>query len=125
MIQLQLLKGIMYLYCRSTGANLEQSLSAESQRMKVDDSTAKNVTMIVLNGIVFGPTHCAYDDCTAELANARGGIFCALHEQEHGARCHVKGCENQKVNETNACQVHQEIWKRYLINHTCKQLSGF
>ena len=105
--------------------SLRQTSSDEAQRMEVDDSAAQDVTMVVLDGIVFGPTHCAYDNCTADLANARGGVFCALHEQEHGARCHVKGCENQKVQGTNACQVHQEIWKRYLSNHTRKQLSGF
>ena len=108
----------------STPQSLRQSSSDEAQRMEVDDSAAQDVTMVVLDGIVFGPTHGAYDNCTADLANARGGVFCALHEQEHEARCHVKGCENQKVQGTNACQVYQKIWKRYLSNHTCKQLSG-
>ena len=109
----------------SHSANLGQSSSAGLQRMEVDDSAAQDVTMIVVDGIVFGPSHCAYDDCTTELANARGGVFCALHEQEHGATCHVRGCENLKVHGTNACQAHQEIWKRYLSNHSRKQLSGF
>ena len=62
--------------------------------MEVDDSAAQDVTMVVLDGIVFGPTHCAYDNCTADLENVRGEVFCALHEQKHGARHHVKGCEN-------------------------------
>ena len=52
-------------------------------------------------------------------------MFCALHEQEHGARCNVRGCRNQKVVTTKACQEHQAIWKRYLANHNRKQLSGF
>ena len=38
------------------------------------------VTMVVLDGIVMGPSHCAYENCTSELANARGGSFCALYE---------------------------------------------
>jgi hypothetical protein len=31
------------------------------------------VTMHVVDGIVMGPTHCAYEDCENELLNARGG----------------------------------------------------
>jgi hypothetical protein len=99
--------------------------SAESERMDVDDSNAKDVTMVVIDGIVFDPPHCAYDNCTTELANVRGGVFCDLHEQQYGARCHVQGCMNQKLVKTKACQEHQAIWKRYLSNHTRKQLSGF
>ncbi|KDR65512.1 hypothetical protein GALMADRAFT_1364536, partial [Galerina marginata CBS 339.88] len=31
------------------------------------------VTMGMLDGVVMGPQHCAYDDCTNDLSNARGG----------------------------------------------------
>ena len=110
---------------QNTNTSVGQSSSIESERMDVDNLDAKDVTMRVLDGIVFGPSHCCYDNCTTELANARGEVFCALHEQKHGARCHVKGCMNQKVAKTKACQEHQSIWKRYLSNHGRKQLSGF
>jgi hypothetical protein len=110
---------------QNINTSLRQSSPAESERMDVDNPTPRDVTMCVIDGIVFGPPHCAYDNCTTELANARGGVFCALHEQEHGATCHVRGCVNQKVARTKACQEHQAIWKRYLSNHGRKQLSGF
>ncbi|KAF8232872.1 hypothetical protein L208DRAFT_1039100, partial [Tricholoma matsutake] len=56
--------------------------------------------------------HCAYGDCTDELVNARGGVFCALHEQEQGAKCHVGECSNSKVHGTQACVQHQADWTR-------------
>ena len=68
---------------------LRQSSSAESERMDVDIPDAKDVTMCVIDGIVFRSPHCTYDNCTTELANARGGVFCALHEQEHNMGPHV------------------------------------
>ena len=62
---------------QNTKPSVEQSSSVGSERMDVDDPVAKDVTMCVIDGIVFGPPHCAYDNCTTELANARGGVFCA------------------------------------------------
>ena len=40
--------------------------------------------MHIVDGIVMGPTHCAYQNCENELLNARGGASCAIHEQEYG-----------------------------------------
>ncbi|KAF8232279.1 hypothetical protein L208DRAFT_1072684, partial [Tricholoma matsutake] len=34
--------------------------------MDIDDASAN---MVVVDGIVMGTTHCAYDNCTSELAN--------------------------------------------------------
>lgn len=86
---------------QNTNTFAGQSSSVESERMEVDNPVAKDVTMCVIDGIIFDPSHCAYDNCTTELANARGGVFCALHEQEHGATCYVRGCcINQKVART-------------------------
>ncbi|TFK32970.1 hypothetical protein BDQ12DRAFT_572305, partial [Crucibulum laeve] len=34
-----------------------------------DDPAAVVVKLVVLDGIVTGPTHCAYDDCTQSIAN--------------------------------------------------------
>ncbi|PFH44692.1 hypothetical protein AMATHDRAFT_95132, partial [Amanita thiersii Skay4041] len=56
--------------------------------------------------------HCAYGDCTSDLENARGGVFCVTHEQEYGPRCHIVGCTRQKVARTQACERHQEQWNR-------------
>jgi hypothetical protein len=68
---------------------------------------------------------CAYKDCTAELANARGGVFCALHEVQHGAKCHVVDCTNQKMGETQACQEHQAEWKRFHSSSSHQKVPGF
>ncbi|KAF8799935.1 hypothetical protein BYT27DRAFT_7315101, partial [Phlegmacium glaucopus] len=46
--------------------------------------TNSPVKMIVIDGIVMGPTHCAADNCTADLLNARGEAFCATHVTEFG-----------------------------------------
>ena len=43
--------------------------------------------MVVVDGIVFGPQNCAYENCTSDLANYCGGSFCALHENQWGTRC--------------------------------------
>ena len=66
------------------------------------------VTMHAVDGIVMGPTHCAYQNCENELLNARGGVFCALHEQEYRNRCRIVGCNRDRVALTMACQQHQE-----------------
>jgi uncharacterized Zn finger protein (UPF0148 family) len=82
------------------------------------------VKMIVLDGIVMGPTHCAYDDCTSDLINARGGVFCPFHETQYGAQCRVHGCQNRKVNLTEACEQHQSEWRKYTQSHSQETLSG-
>src|SRR5277367_1011500 len=80
--------------------------------------------MVVLDGIVMGPTHCAYDGCTSDLMNARGGAFCPFHETELGNQCHVHNYQRSKVNPTQACDQHQLEWKKYVENHSQENLSG-
>lgn len=50
-------------------------------------SNAAPIKMVVLDGIVMGPTYCAYPKCQEGLLNARGGSFCAVHEIEYGDKC--------------------------------------
>ena len=45
----------------------------------IDDDKAP-VKLVVMDGQVMGPHHCAYDNCTADLSNARLGVFCIEHE---------------------------------------------
>ncbi|KAF8870353.1 hypothetical protein CPB84DRAFT_1908281 [Gymnopilus junonius] len=73
--------------------------------MEVDDY--KPVKMVVVDGIVMGPTHCAYDNCTEELQNARGGAFCIQHKTAYGNVCRMWTCGNQRVAGTLACATHQ------------------
>lgn len=82
------------------------------------------VKMIVVDGIVMGPTHCAFDDCIADLDNSRGGAFCADHENEFGDKCRVLNCQNDKVHTTQACEQHQGQWKKHMQNSNRDNMAG-
>lgn len=56
--------------------------------------------------------------------NSRGGVFCELHQNQLGARCHVRGCINLKVTGTKACRNHQELWKSHVQQHKRYSLPG-
>ncbi|KAF8992897.1 hypothetical protein BDQ17DRAFT_1392755 [Cyathus striatus] len=53
--------------------------------------------MVVIDGIVMGPTHCAYQNCSEKLANA-----CT------GGRCRIKTCYNAKEPNSQACVNHRQ-----------------
>jgi len=89
--------------------------------MNVDPA---DVTMHVVDGIVMGPTHCAFNNCESELLNARGGSFCPIHERAYGSRCHVVGCHNDKVHPTQACQQHKSEWDQHIHNQSPGALAG-
>ena len=69
--------------------------------------------------------HCAYDNCTNELLNAHGGVFCVVHETAYGALCRIRNCTNQKITGTQTCRQHQESWYSHLIHHGRQRLQGF
>ncbi|KAF8991727.1 hypothetical protein BDQ17DRAFT_1254583, partial [Cyathus striatus] len=69
----------------------------ETQDSPPDESAT--VKMVVIDGIVMGPQHCSYDNCSNTLVNHRG-VFCDVHNLEFGARCRVHDCPNQKINNT-------------------------
>ncbi|KAF8961698.1 hypothetical protein BDZ97DRAFT_1759713 [Flammula alnicola] len=54
---------------RSASPMSEDSLD-DTDMMNIDK---KFVKMVVLDGIVMGPTHCAIDNCANSLSNSRGG----------------------------------------------------
>ena len=97
------------------GSNQEENSLANENDMDIDHAPVK---MVVLDGIVMGPQHCAYENCTSDLANARGGSFCAFHENQWGARCHMHNCNNEKVPGTQACQDHAREWDKHVKNHS-------
>jgi len=92
----------------------------EETNMEIDHAPVK---MVVLDGIVMGPTHCAFDNCTADLDNYRGGAFCANHEIQFGAKCRVRNCQNNKVESTQACNQHQGQWQKHQ-NYNQSSMAG-
>jgi hypothetical protein len=96
---------------------------ANSNQNDMDTDNA-DVRMHVVDGIVMGPTHCAYPDCEADLLNARGGAFCAVHEREYGSKCRIVGCQNNKVFPTQACQLHKKEWTKHIQNRSPGALAG-
>ena len=89
-----------------------------------DTTPKQDVTMAVLDGLVMGPLCCAADNCTAELKNHRGGVFCAHHEAIHGEKCHMHDCPNIKVSPSQACEEHQAQWTAHACAHSRTNLSG-
>jgi hypothetical protein len=99
---------------------------AYQERMEVDHLGIDPafVKMVVLNGIVMGPQHCAFDKCIASFANSCGGVFCLVHQRGYGVKCRVRGCESPKISGTQACHQHREGWSRHQFNHTPSVISG-
>jgi hypothetical protein len=105
------------------GEEPQRTLHSDTEA-DVENSDAP-VKMIVMDGIVMGHAHCAYDDCTSDLANACGGVYCALHEDSHGRLCHAAGCTNINVEGTLTCEQHQAKWRRYVMHNKRKNLGGY
>ena len=64
------------------------------------------------------------DGCVKDFVNARGGAFCEQHEAEYGDRCCVRNCRQKKIDNTYACQRHQQEWRKYKLNHSQSSLAG-
>ena len=84
---------------------------------------AAPVKMVVLDGIVMGPTHCAFPGCISDLKN-HGGAFCSHHEFQFGSKCRVIGCSNDKIKPTEACQDHATLWKKSVQQRNQSTISG-
>ena len=91
----------------------------------IADNDHAPVKMVVMDGIVMGHSHCAYENCIASLQNARGGSYCDLHENLYGGLCHAADCSNPKVQGTQACQQHQGLWRRHVTSHKRWALGGY
>ena len=89
------------------------------------EEEAAPVQMVVVDGIVMGHTHCAFEGCDADLGNARGGVYCPLHELLYGGICHAANCQNANVEGTLACEQHQGKWRRHLLNHRKQVMGGY
>ncbi|TFK36622.1 hypothetical protein BDQ12DRAFT_699614 [Crucibulum laeve] len=80
--------------------------------------------MVVMDGIVMGPQHCSYNNCTSDLMNTRGGVFCAVHDQEYGPKCCIHGCNSSKEPNNQACRQHIPQWNHYKSSHSRDNLNG-
>jgi len=98
------------------------SFDSPDNAMDVDSAPVK---LVVVDGLCYGPKHCAYENCSDDLLNYHGEVFCAVHEQEHGEKCHICNCSNPKIKGTQACQQHQGQWKKYVAQHKWNSASGF
>ena len=99
----------------------------DDDNMDVDvESEKKVVKMVVMDGIVMGPTCCAFDGCEGALVNARaqGEAFCQVHKREFQDRCRVRDCRNTRVGDTQACHRHRNEWYRYTQSRTTSNLAG-
>ena len=107
--------------CAECTQSYRPSANENSDNMDIDQA---DVTMHIVDGIVMGPTHCAFQTCESDLLNARGGSFCAIHEREYGSKCRIIGCHKDKVYLTQACQLHKSEWNKYTNNQTPGALAG-
>ena len=101
------------------------NINIANQPLAPAPSAAKApVKMVVVDGLVMGPSHCAADNCTADLINARGEALCALHCSQFANRCRVVGCRIPKLQGTQACQQHQQDWTQFKQTRTKSTLAG-
>jgi hypothetical protein len=102
-------------------------LNAETA-MDIDRSPSPDeetpVKLVVLDGVLMGPTHCAYENCSQDLAPARRGVFCVQHEILHGNLCRICDCDNIKVDPSQTCTEHQNHWYQHAVQYGCQSLLG-
>ena len=104
-----------------------QNLAESDDPMDVDTGNQPAmVNMVVIDGIVMGPSHCAFDNCTKPLTNAcgKGVSFCQTHKREFHNRCRVRDCQNNKIDRTQACHEHCNDWHRYRQSQSKSSLAG-
>lgn len=105
-------------------SEVEQGPNTNTQVQTQLDNQKALVKMVVLDGIVMGPQHCAFENCTENLLNARGGVFCRNHNLEYGAKCRVYNCHIQKEPGTQACHWHQREWSKFVQSRSAQNLAG-
>jgi hypothetical protein len=82
--------------------------STNSAQQEEPEQTQGFVQMVVLDGIVMGPKHCAFEKCTADLANYKNGVFCIEHDTMRRDLCRVQGCQRNKAPDIHTCAQHRE-----------------
>ena len=88
-------------------------------------SEATPLKLVVIDGMVMDPTHCAFGDCTQDLAKLKGGILCVHHELLYGNLCHMGDYNSLKVAPTHICAQHQDHWYKHAVRYGCQHYLDF
>jgi hypothetical protein len=104
----------------------DDSMSSDSNNDDDDEEEMEpsTVHMVIMDGIVMGPKHCAYADCTGDLVNYTTGVFCAVHENMVGNLCRVKNCRNPKADGIHTCIQHRNLWRAHVLRFGRASLLG-
>ncbi|KAF8992585.1 hypothetical protein BDQ17DRAFT_1392809 [Cyathus striatus] len=71
--------------------------------------------MVVMDGIIMGPRHCAYENCDNNLEDEKTGVFCIYHQAIRGHLYHIKLCNNPKEQNSKTCINHQSQWCNHIV----------
>jgi CxC5 like cysteine cluster associated with KDZ transposases/CxC6 like cysteine cluster associated with KDZ transposases len=107
----------------SQSSSSAEDVDASSQSSSSSEE-ASPVSLVVMDGVVMGPTHCAFDNCIEAVENARGGVFCARHEITHGNLCRMRDCDRPKVAPTHTCTIHKNRWHQHAIRYGRQSVLG-
>jgi len=99
----------------------ENAMNIDEIPSPIEESPVK---LVVLDGVVMGPKHCAYEDCTEGLKNTQRGVFCERHEILRGHLCRMHDCNNPKNLPSQTCVQHQNRWYQYAIRYGRQSLLG-
>jgi CxC5 like cysteine cluster associated with KDZ transposases/CxC6 like cysteine cluster associated with KDZ transposases len=107
----------------NTSGGSSMSVDSEHQDRSIEMANSK-VQMVVMDGIVMGPKHCAYANCANDLVNYKTGVFCAAHEAICGNLCRVQTCNNPKVDGIQTCYRHRNLWHSHVVRFGRSSLLG-
>jgi hypothetical protein len=95
--------------------NAENAMDVDDDASSLSSVEKAPVKLVVLDGIVMGPPHCAWDNCTQDLANSRRGVFCVEHDIIQNGLCRICDCGNPKGAHGQTCDEHQDRWNSYIL----------
>ena len=101
--------------------NAETAMDVDRSSSPLEEAPIK---LVVLDGVVMGLTHCAYQDCAQDLAKACRGVFCVQHEILCGTLCRMHDCDGLKVPPSQTCVQHQNRWYQHAVRYGRQSLLG-
>jgi hypothetical protein len=107
-------------------AGIERTRNAQLgiQPMDIDQDEGSPVKLVVMDGIVMGHKHCAFENCTGNLANAQRGVFCAVHVQQLDHLCRIRDCRNVKADGIQTCNQHRDRWHKHVVRYGRQSMLG-